>query len=118
MQQRLDLAFGLMNGPQAVPTEIVKQCKTMKDALRLEWQMRRIKGMTQSYCASVCGFHAPHLSLWLSDKEGAPDMPAKHLTAFHGVTGWTLTTQWLAMQAELTVMEEVQANVQAERNAA
>lgn len=115
-QEKLKLAFGILNGPQSAPTDVVKSCSSYKHAIRLEWSMRRIKSMTQSQCAVLCGFHAPHFSQWL--KEDGPDMPAKFLKNFHSITGWTLGTQYLAMQAGLTVMEEVQANIQAERSAA
>lgn len=84
------------------------------------WQLRVIKNMTLKLLAERAGLTYQHVTDYFNadDKPTRRDLPAKHVAIVEYVLGNTLISQWLAMKAGLTVVEEVQANIQAERKAA
>ena len=59
--------------------------------------------------AEQAGFPANHRSDYLSDDEDKRELPAKYIRAFEYVCGNTAISQWIAMGAKLTVLEEIQA---------
>lgn len=83
--------------------------RTYRDAVRLCWAMRRIKGMTKRMLAAEAGLYHPHVSDYLSDDETKRELPAKYIKAFEAVCGNSAISQWLAAQSKLTVLEELQA---------
>lgn len=98
-----------LDAPSVVPDENVKACATFRDAVRLCWALRRTKSMTKRSLAEHAGMYAPHVTDHLSDDEDRRDLPAKHIKAFEYVCGNTAISQWIAMNAKLTVLEEIQA---------
>lgn len=98
-----------LDGPSVVPAEHIKACDTYRDAVRLCWRLRRVKAMTSLTLAESAGFPANHRSDYLSDDDNKRELPAKYIKAFEYVTGNTAISQWIAMNAKLTVIEEVQA---------
>ena len=99
-----------IDGPSVVPESHVKACQTYRDAVRLCWRLRRVKSMTTLSLAEAAGFPANHRSDYLSDNEERRELPAKHIKAFEYVAGNTAISQWIAMNAKLTVLEEITAS--------
>lgn len=98
-----------LDGPSVVPADHIKACQTYRDAVRLCWRLRRVKGMTTLSLAESAGFPTNHRSDYLSDNEDKRELPAKYIKAFEYVCGNTAVSQWIAMNAKLTVIEEMQA---------
>lgn len=98
-----------IDAPSVVPDSHIRECETYRDAVRLCWALRRVKGMTTLALAEQAGFPANHRSDYLSDDEDKRELPAKYIRAFEFVTGNTAISQWIAKQAKLTVLEELQA---------
>lgn len=111
MQKELAL-IGRMDGPSAVPTAAVNAAKTYREAVRLAWQMRRVKEMNRAMLAALAELYAPHVTDYLNgdDKPSRRDLPADAIARFEAVVGNTLVSQWLAAQSGLTVLEEMQEN--------
>lgn len=110
MQQQELKLLGRLDSPSVVPTHYLKQCRTYRDAVLMCWALRRVKRMSTLSMAEAVGMPTHLRSCYLSSDESKRDMPAKHIPAFEAVCGNTCVSQWLAMQAKLTVMEEIQAD--------
>lgn len=110
MQRELPL-MGRLDGPSAAPTNLVHMAKTYREAVRLAWNVRRVQYATQRQLAAETGLYAPHITDYLNsdDKQSRRSLPAEHIPAFEAFVGNTLISQWLAAQAKLTVLEEIQA---------
>jgi transcriptional regulator with XRE-family HTH domain len=87
----------------------IQHIDTYRDAVRVCFELRRVRGMTRRSVAELAGIHAPHISEYLSDDASNRDLPAKHIRAFEWVCGNTAISQWMALRAKLTVLEEMQA---------
>lgn len=98
-----------LDGPSVVPEGHIKACQTYRDVVRLCWRLRRVRAMTMLTLAEQAGFPSNHRSDYLSDNEERRELPAKYIKAFEYVCGNTAISQWIAMNAKLTVLEEVQA---------
>ena len=111
MEQLALRLMGRIDGPSAAPTALVIQAKTYREAVRLSWGHRRVHYATQSQLAGEAGLYAPHVSDYLNkdDKPSRRSLPAEHIGSFEAFTGNTIVSQWLAAQAKLTVLEEMQA---------
>ena len=101
--------MGRLDGPSVVPAEAIKLAKSYREDVRLCWALRRVKGMKKRTAAEECGLYVSHVSEYLSDDDSKRDMPAKYIPAFEALAGNTAISQWLAAQARLTVLEEMQA---------
>lgn len=108
-QLELTLLFARLDGPSVVPDKYIKTCETYREAVRLCWALRRVKKMTSLTLAEQAGFPSNHRSDYLSDDEDKRELPAKYIRAFEYVCGNTAISQWIAMGAKLTVLEEMQA---------
>jgi hypothetical protein len=110
MSHQLELRLmGRLDAPSVVPDAHIKACQSYRDAVRLCWALRRVKAMTTLTLAEAAGFPANHRSDYLSDNEERRELPAKYIKAFEAVAGNTAISQWIAMGAKLTVLEELQA---------
>ena len=110
--EQLELRLmGRIDGPSAAPTALVIQAKTYREAVRLSWGHRRVHYATQRQLAAEAGLYAPHVSDYLNkdDKPTRRSLPAEAIGQFEAFTGNTIVSQWLAAQAKLTVLEEMQA---------
>lgn len=107
--------LGLIEGPRAVPTAAVEDCKTYREAVRECWRRRRVHYMTQRQLAIYAGLRAQLVSDYLNadDKPERRDLPADRIAMFESVCGNTLVTQWLAARVKLTVLEELKATREA-----
>jgi transcriptional regulator with XRE-family HTH domain len=77
----------------------------------MSWQLRRIKYMTHAQLAAEAGLTRQHVSDYLNhdDKPTRRSLPAEAASRWNCAVGNTLTSQWLAWQDRLTVLEEMQA---------
>ncbi|VVE82890.1 XRE family transcriptional regulator [Pandoraea sputorum] len=96
-----------------IPQSVINACSTYREAVRLAWEKRAHKGMTQSLLASLCDLYAPHVSDYLAkdgdDSKGnrRRELPAEKIDDFERVVGNRAVSQYLMRKAELTIMEEV-----------
>lgn len=97
------------NGPSAVPTDYIRRCKTYREAVRLAWEISRIRN--QRALAEGAHMRKQHVTDYLNpdDKPTRRSLPAQQIANFEAFIGNTLVTQWLAAQSKLTVLEEMQA---------
>lgn len=100
-----------MEGPAVVPPHALKTVHTYREAVRLCWDLRRVKGMKPADAAAHCGLVRQHVSDYLNpdDKPGRRDLPAEAIEDFEEFCGNTCITQWLVSRAGLTLIEEMQA---------
>ena len=91
-----------------VPPEVVMGIKSYRHACRLAWKLRRTR-ITQRTLAAAAGLYAPHVSDYFSVHATRRELPARHVATVECVLGNTVITQWLAQEAKLTVLEEMQA---------
>lgn len=96
-----------LNGPAVVHPGLVAGCRSYRDAVRLGFAARRVKGMTLRTIAELAGVHVPHMSdyLHMDDVPTRRDLPAKHIAAFEQAVGNTAVSQWIAGRSTLTVVE-------------
>lgn len=109
---QLDLPLlGRIDAPSAVPPSLVRTAGTYRQAVRLCWGLRRAKGLTVTDLAREFGFNRQHASDYLNADDLATrrSLPGDKVQAFEDVCGNTAISQWHAMRAQLTVLEEIQA---------
>jgi len=108
--------LGRIDQPSAAPSELVAIAKTYREAVQMAWQLRRSKGMTQSTLAELAVLYPSHVTDYLSATPKTPrELPAQRIRGFECAVGNTFVTQWLAAQAHLTVLEQLQADQQVRR---
>lgn len=109
-QRQLPLMGGVVQ-PQrfVVPTEVIASLPTWRHACRLAWKLRQPRNLTQRTVAELVGLYASHVSDYFSRHANRRELPAKYVAAVERVLGNAVMSQWLAHQAELTVLEELQA---------
>ena len=107
--EQLELRLlGRLDAPSVVPHSALTGCKSYREAVRLCWNLRRVRNMTQARLAEEAGLYAPHVTGYLHDNNRQRDLPGQAVARFESVCGNTAITQWMALQAKLTVMEEIQ----------
>lgn len=92
-------------GPTLVEQEVLEPIKTYREAVQTCWRLRKHRQMTGRALAEESGIYASHLSDYLSDDQLKRELPAKHIEAFEVACGNRVITQWLAAQANLTILE-------------
>lgn len=102
-------------GPRLVPQDVVAGVATYRDAVRMCWQMRQRTSLTRRALAEEAGLYASHVSDYLSEEDSRRELPAKHIAAMEVACGNRMITQWLARQANLTILEQF---IQPQREAA
>lgn len=100
-----------LEGPAVVPPEQIKLAKSYREACRLAWQLRRAKNLTFRSLAEQAGLVYQHVGDYFNADDGRTrrDLPGDAVRAVEEVLGNTAISQWHAMQAGLTVVEELQA---------
>lgn len=104
-----------LDAPSVVPSEAIARLRSYREAVRFCWQHRRVRNMTKARLAEEAGLYAPHVTCYLSDDCRKRDLPGSCIKAFEWACGNTTVSQWLAMQAQLTVAEESIADKAARR---
>lgn len=92
-------------GPQIVSSDVVGACKQYRDAVRMCWSLRIRNKMSKTAYAAEVGCYASHLAGYVSEEEGRRQLPAEYVAAFEVACGNRCITQWLAAQANLTILE-------------
>jgi hypothetical protein len=111
MQRELPL-LGVLEPPKVYPRSVVCMALTYREAVRLAWLHRRVRGMTKQQLAGEACLYASHVTDYLheDDRPKRRDLPAHKVAEFESVVGNRILSQWMAMQSELTVLEEMQAD--------
>lgn len=98
-----------LDAPSVVDPRLVVACKSYREAVRLCWDMRRARNMTKAFLASEAGLYAPHVTTYLEPSKRERDLPGWGIRGFEWVCGNTAISQWIASNAKLTPVEEMQA---------
>lgn len=116
-QKALPLVGGVIQQQRlVVPTQVVARLEGYRHACRLAWKLRVQRRLTQrQLAAQVEGLYPSHVSDYFSVHANRRELPAKHVGAVERVLGNTVISQWLARDARVTLLEELQ---QAQREAA
>lgn len=93
------------NGPRLVSQEVVAAVLTYREAVLTCWDLRTRRGMTKAVLAEEVGLYASHLSDYLNPHPNKRELPAKHIAKFEESCGNRVISQWLAKQANLTILE-------------
>lgn len=115
MEPTQQLEFPLltrMEGAAIVPSELMRTAKSYRQAVRLCWGLRRVKGMTYRQLAAECELIHQHVGDYFNadDKPGRRELPAEAVLAVEATLGNHAISQWHARRAGLTVLEELQAS--------
>lgn len=110
VQRELQL-LARLDGPSVVPPEHLRTARTYREACRIAWQLRRAKNLTFRALAERCGLPYQHVGDYFNADDGKyrRDLPGDALRAVEAELGNTAISQWHAMQAQLTILEEMQA---------
>lgn len=92
-------------GPRLISQDVVAACKTYRDAVRMCHQLRTRTRMTNRQLAEEAALYASHLTDYLHEAADRRDLPAKCITEFEISCGNRCISQWLASQANLTILE-------------
>lgn len=94
------------SGPRLIDNEIVIAVRTYREAVRACWNLRTRRHLTWRVLAEEAGLYASHCSDYLSEDDAKRELPAKHINEFEIACGNRMISQWLANQANLTIMEQ------------
>lgn len=97
-----------LDAPSVVPPHAIAACKTYREAVKLCWELRRVRDMTQATLAEHCGTYPSHVTCYLRDGPKLRDLPGWGVKGFEFACGNTAITQWHNAQAQLTCVEEMQ----------
>lgn len=120
-QQSLPLFGGVVRTQRLVlPPQVVMRIGSYRHACRMAWRLRHVRNLTRRTLAEAAGLYTSHVSDYFSAHENRRELPARHIAAVEAVLGNTAISQYLAQQAKLTILEEMQAARHAapQRNAA
>ncbi len=111
----LQLEFPLLarlEGPAVVPPELMRTAKTYRQAVRLCWALRRLRKLTHAGLATEIELPAQHVRDYFNadDKPRRRNLPAEAVRKVEAFLGNTAISQWHARNAQLTVVEEMQAS--------
>lgn len=101
-----------LEGPAIVPIDLMRAAQSYRQAVRLAWALRRVRNMTFRQLAAEAGLVYQHVGDYFNtdDQPHRRDLPGHAVAAVEAVLGNTAVSQWHAMQAKLTVVEELQAS--------
>lgn len=120
MENSLQLELPLLcriDGPSVVNPEVVRTVHSYREACRLCRRLSPRRTMTLRQVAEEAGLVAQHVGDYFNgdDRKMRRDLPAHAVPAIERVMGNTAISQWLAAQAKLTVVEELQAQAMVRR---
>lgn len=96
------------DAPSVVDPQLVAQCATYRDAVRLCWDKRKVRNMTKKLLAERAGLYPSHVTCYLSDDKKQRNLPGDGIQGFEKACDNTAISQWVAMNAQLTPAEEMQ----------
>ena len=91
-----------------VPPEVIMGIKSWRYACRLAWKLRNPR-ITQRTFAEITGCYPSHVSDYFSVHAHRRELPAKQAGAACLALGNTVLIQYLAQEAHVTLLEEMQA---------
>ena len=99
-----------LEGPSVVPVELLRNVRTYRQACRLAWALRRNKGLTYRELAVNAGLVFQHVGDYFNpdDEKHRRSLPGEAVSRVEAEFGNTAISQWHALQAKLTVLEEMQ----------
>lgn len=95
-----------------LPSHLIDDCKTFRDACALAWKHRAFAGQTEAYLASVCGLTQQHVSDYFRpderDEKGRKrrQLPADKVGIVQQQLGNCAIAQWLARDMAVRLVEE------------
>ncbi len=100
-----------LDAPSVVSPADIARCKTYREAVKLCWELRRVRNMTRVRLAEEAGLYPAHVTNYLNDRDIARmrDLPGSKVRGFEWACGNTAISQWHALNAKLTCVEEMQA---------
>lgn len=107
MEQLQLSLLGRLDAPSVVDPKLIAQCETYRDAVKLCWQLRRVRNMTKAQLAQHAKLYAPHVTTYLLDGKRQRDLPGWGVRGFEWTCGNTAITQWMNLGAKLAVVEEM-----------
>ncbi len=109
-QSRLPLVGGVVQQQRLiVPSQVVMRITSYRQACRLAWKLRRVRNLSRRSLAECCGLYTSHVSDYFSVHASRRELPARYIAAVESHLCNTVISQWLAQQANLTLLEEMQA---------
>lgn len=93
-------------GPALVDVELVNACRSYREAVRACWDRRTRRALTRRGLAEAAGLYPSHVSDYLSSDDNKRDLPARKINDFEIECGNRFVSQWLARQANLTILEQ------------
>ncbi|WP_420715643.1 XRE family transcriptional regulator [Cupriavidus sp. D39] len=96
-----------------LPTSLIAQCVTFRDACALAWEYRANEALTKQVLAVVADLYPSHSSDYFHREKhnanGKPrrDLPAEKIADVERALGNRAISQYLARRGMLTLMEEV-----------
>lgn len=97
-----------LDAPSVVPPSLIAACGSYRDAVRLCWDLRRVRNMTRRRLAEEAGLYPPHVSCYLNDNSRSRDLPGSAVRGVEWACGNTAISQWHSHNAKLTCLEEMQ----------
>jgi hypothetical protein len=97
-----------------VPPQVVMGLRSWRHACRLAWRLRNPR-ITQRTFAELTGCYPSHVSDYFSLHAHRRELPAAKAGIACQVLGNTVLVQWLAQDARVTLLEEMQAERSAVR---
>ncbi len=94
------------DGPRLLPMHLVAGVSGFRGAVRLCWEQRIRPRMTQAQLAEEAGLYCSHVSDYLSADPTRRDLPAHCIQAVEVACGNRAITQWMVLQAQLTIAEQ------------
>jgi hypothetical protein len=91
-----------------VPPEVVMGIKSWRHACRLAWKLRATRITQRTFC-EITGCYPSHVSDYFSVHANRRELPAKLAGAACLALGNTVLIQYLAQEAQVTILEEMQA---------
>lgn len=105
----LPLLGGMVQAQRlVVPPEVIMGLKSWRHACRLAWKLRSPRITLRTF-AEVMGCYVSHCSDYFSVHENRRELPARHAGPACLVLGNTVLAQYVAHQARVVLMEELQA---------
>lgn len=98
--------------PSLIPEDVMDSVKTYRQAVRLCWALRRSRGLTFRGLAERALLVPQHCTDYFNpdDKPRRRDLPAAATFRVEAELGNTAISQFHARNAQLTVLEEMQAS--------
>lgn len=92
-------------GPTLIDPALIATIKDYREAVQSCWLLRKRRALTKRALAEEANLYTPHVTCYLSAKDGKRNLPADRIAKFEEACGNRCITQWLTKQAQLTILE-------------